>query len=708
MRYRMLCGAGAFLAAALLTAGGPGRAPAAFAVIPPIPGLPIPETFFAPAARSAALASAIDAYYRGELTAAIAAYRQAIAGAREQAPLPRADLAAILKAAGLYEEALAEYRALAKASPQEAELWTQVGWLLYYLGRDGEAATAFESALALAPRSGPANFGLGLSFLAQEKWQEAIYPLSLCTSVDPSFSPAYSALGTAFDRLGRVVPAIAAYRTALRSDWSLIDLYLRLAQLYEGQEEYGLALTYYDGAIRVKPDDPVTKAAVDRFAALHPDVVAERRAEKEALRDHLPPQKVVPVANPQAIPLVRVGLIEGGGEIWFNVGGAFAIRSVPEQPGGAGAVLLQHPGHARVGVRLDGERLAVVGPNGAVLARAGGRIQIVPADRSTTAVFYDLVFDKGYFWTQTEDRTYRGSFEVVVRNKGLTLVNVVDVESYLLSNVPSEMPASWPAEALRAQAVAARTYTLYHLGQFSGRGFDILASTRSAAYRGVDWEAPETTAAVESTRGLVLTHGGTLVDAVYSSNNGGVSAPSAEIWGGEIPYLQTVSEAPERTALLPGPAAIEAWIKGIPSVPSSQSLYATRMNFRWLKVISRQAVEARLPTNARVGTIQRVIIIGRGPTGRVTEVRIIGDRGQYDMTGARAQTVFGGLKSLLFTIETRYGLAGRPLEFFVYGGGFGHAVGMSQQGASGLAEMGKSYPDILGFYYPGTTIRRRY
>ncbi|HEX6971756.1 MAG TPA: SpoIID/LytB domain-containing protein, partial [Limnochordia bacterium] len=218
----------------------------------------------------------------------------------------------------------------------------------------------------------------------------------------------------------------------------------------------------------------------------------------------------------------------------------------------------------------------------------------------------------------------------------------------------------------------------------------------------------ETTAAVESTRGVVMTHAGKLVDAVYSSNAGGVTAPSSEIWGGEIPYLQAVTEAGAAGQLLPSPAGLVDWIKGIPRVPSSQAYEASRTGFRWLRVVEREELEAKLPASARIGAIRGVRVIGRGPTGRVTRVRVYGDEGTYDLTGYAVQNAFGGLRSRWYIIETRYGKDGRPLEFFIYGAGFGHGVGMSQVGAAGLAEAGHSHEEILRFYYPGVELVRRY
>ena len=116
--------------------------------------------------------------------------------------------------------------------------------------------------------------------------------------------------------------------------------------------------------------------------------------------------------------------------------------------------------------------------------------QLNPTDPGFSSVVYDLETGQGYFFARLEHRRYRGSFELLLTadSSGMTLVNIVDLESYLLSVVPSEMPASMPTAALEAQAVAARTYTLRSLGRFKSRGFDVSGSVLSSEYRGVDVE----------------------------------------------------------------------------------------------------------------------------------------------------------------------------------------------------------------------------
>ncbi|EXX85263.1 sporulation protein, partial [Paenibacillus darwinianus] len=144
----------------------------------------------------------------------------------------------------------------------------------------------------------------------------------------------------------------------------------------------------------------------------------------------------------------------------------------------------------------------------------------------------------GIRFTERYGRTYRGSFELSVFNKKLAVVNELPFEQYLYSVVGGEMPASWPANALKAQAVAARSYALN-----KGFGFQIahvVDTVLSQTYGGIGFEKPTTIAAVDATRGEVLMYKGRVVEGVFSSNAGGMTADPSEIWGSSVAYLGSV------------------------------------------------------------------------------------------------------------------------------------------------------------------------
>jgi stage II sporulation protein D len=177
---------------------------------------------------------------------------------------------------------------------------------------------------------------------------------------------------------------------------------------------------------------------------------------------------------------------------------------------------------------------------------AGGtrsRHILVPVDGSAKVWLQPSGNGTGIKLEERYGRTYRGAFEATALNQRLAVVNELPFEEYLYSVVGAEMPASWPAEALKAQAVAARSYAL-----FQGYGFQIahvVDNTYSQVYGGIGTEKPQTTAAVDATRGEVLMHNGRIVEALFSSSAGGVTADAAEIWGNSVAHLGSVPSPDE-------------------------------------------------------------------------------------------------------------------------------------------------------------------
>ena len=138
------------------------------------------------------------------------------------------------------------------------------------------------------------------------------------------------------------------------------------------------------------------------------------------------------------------------------------------------------------------------------------------------------------------DRPYRGQIEVGVTGQKLNAVNVVGLEQYLQGVVAQEMPSAWPDEALKAQAVAARSYALSH--RVSGKGFDLYADVRSQVYGGIAGEHPRTTAAIQATKGEVLLWEGKPIDALFHSTSGGKTLAAVEVFGKAVPYLVAVDD----------------------------------------------------------------------------------------------------------------------------------------------------------------------
>jgi len=148
-------------------------------------------------------------------------------------------------------------------------------------------------------------------------------------------------------------------------------------------------------------------------------------------------------------------------------------------------------------------------------------------------------------WFKT--RQYEGGFEYVRNNEKLTVINVIDLENYIKGVIPYEMNKSWPAEALKAQAMAARTYTLVNLNSHKSYGFDVCNTVDCQVYRGCEDRNTNTDNAVDATRGKIITYNGEPIQAVYHASNGGATENCENVWHEELPYLRAVADDFEST-----------------------------------------------------------------------------------------------------------------------------------------------------------------
>ncbi|CAN5895913.1 hypothetical protein BH24DEI2_BH24DEI2_25770 [soil metagenome] len=267
-----------------------------------------------------------------------------------------------------------------------------------------------------------------------------------------------------------------------------------------------------------------------------------------------------------------------------------------------------------------------------------------------------------------EGRPYRGALRFVATGASLEVINVVDLESYLRGVVPAEVPASWPTEALKAQAVAARTYTLASLQ--SGENYDVCATTECQKYGGAAAEHPRSDAAISATSGIVLTYYGTFAKTYYHADSGGVLASSAEVWGDVRPYLVARQDVPSTTP-----------------------------HRSWQKQLNGAVIQASLSElGLDIGGVQVLQISGYSESGRVSSVVVVGATGSTTLSGPSLTKLLRtwGLKS------TRFSMTG---ALSAQGDGWGHGVGMSQYGANALASANYDYSQILAFYYPTTDLQ---
>ena len=299
-------------------------------------------------------------------------------------------------------------------------------------------------------------------------------------------------------------------------------------------------------------------------------------------------------------------------------------------------------------------------------------------------------------------RSYQGELYVTVGDQGLSLAHVLPLERLVEGVVPSELYRSAPLEALKAQAIAARSHALVKLGtRHLTHPFMLCASTHCQAYKGVDYHHKNTSAATQATRGLVAVRAdGHPLDTVYSSTCGGHTESYHEVWGGEErPHLIGREDNASGTTQAITPQALPAFLK----VPVASFCQEPTRTFRWRVRRKLSDIQARLERSEHltqpIGALKGVEVTRRGVSGRAQEVRYLGAQGSVVVRGDYANRSLLKLKSGLWISEA---LEGGVLRF--EGAGFGHGVGMCQHGAMGMAKAGASVNDILEHYYAGAGV----
>ena len=367
------------------------------------------------------------------------------------------------------------------------------------------------------------------------------------------------------------------------------------------------------------------------------------------------------------------------------------------------------------------------------ISRSGWHISINTSLLTTNAISLEIVSEANSDQTITlNGQQYRGNLRLEPSDHGYLVTNDLLFEQYLYSVVGSEMPATWAPEALKAQAVAARTYAVRQLKP--NADFDICDSPACQAYEGLEAESPASRAAVDATRGIIAVYDGEPIDAVYSANMGGHTAASEDVWTNRISYLRPVNSPFDEVAL------DSSW---------------ARDAYEWKVHINRDHLLSQLQERGyAMSSIEAINVVRDDGHGRATTVQVLGS--PKPLTLHRDEIRYAlGLKSTTFTVavleeqwdqkiftapgldKTKAAIRSPrppyrrsisfdtvpsayqlhngsvftravliPEQILFRGRGVGHGVGLSQWGAQGMALAGKSYEDILKHYYTGIDLTR--
>ncbi len=295
-----------------------------------------------------------------------------------------------------------------------------------------------------------------------------------------------------------------------------------------------------------------------------------------------------------------------------------------------------------------------------------------------------------------------------------TLVNEVPLETYLRGVVPYEIGTTAPVAALEAQAILARTYVLRNVRRFEVDGYQLCADTHCQVYYGLNDVSPSTDRAIAATRGMVLTYKNQLVDALYSSTTGGVTASFSDVWNGDDrPYLRPVLDA-----------AVNFWSLSGESLASEENFQrfislkqgfneSDGQLFRWRKESSldditkglQKFLKVKNSPFAKFKTIQEMTVVQRSQSGRILKLNVKTDIGTFSLYKDEVRSAFIAPRSTLFYLQPVNKGETNLWGYAFVGGGLGHGVGLSQTGAQNLAKLGWSSAKILQFYYPDTQIQ---
>ncbi len=340
---------------------------------------------------------------------------------------------------------------------------------------------------------------------------------------------------------------------------------------------------------------------------------------------------------------------------------------------------------------------------------------------------HNIRVGEGFHWSRQETRTYRGELEFRISRSGkLVAINVLPLQEYLMGVVPGEMSPSFPMEALKAQAIAARTFFLYNFGRVHRDDpFDVCADVHCQAYVGTKNQNDKVARAVQETEGLVLQHNGELCTTPFSAMCGGHTEHSHNVWNGDpLPCLAGVFDVlkPEMVQAkfdLSLEDNARTWIESSPDVfcnidkggNPSYAQYAKKF-FRWQETFTRQELERNIHryTGTEFGSLIDLQPVSRGVSGRLIELRIVGTTNTFtigkELRIRKAMTP-KTLYSACFVID-KVGSGNMPDKFVLTGAGWGHGVGMCQIGAALMAEGGKKADDILRHYFTGAKIKALY
>ena len=333
----------------------------------------------------------------------------------------------------------------------------------------------------------------------------------------------------------------------------------------------------------------------------------------------------------------------------------------------------------------------------------GNKVKFEAGDNSTEDISREFNSEENGCIAVAQDKKalgkacYPGSILFRATNGKLDAINSVDVEDYLRGVVPYEIGKldSSRIEALKAQAVAARTYAYKHFNSREAMGFDVFADTKDQVYKGLESATALTDDAVKATAGVVMTYNGEFIIAYYHSTCGGITETLATWNRADLPYLKSV---PDRRP------------DGKPWCDESSYIKWERRfaDKEIAKLFKANASEAKAVFSDKNGAdfkkVKSVKVKDKLKSGRIMTLRVETDKGHFDVLTDRTRWLFKKAGAIL--PSSFFSIKKDGKEWVLTGTGFGHGVGMCQMGVRARAQAGQSYQEILSHYYQGITLEK--
>lgn len=623
--------------------------------------------------------------------------------------------------AGRPDKAVSWNRRAATLSPDSKTL-SALGWSLFRAGRSAEADAIFTRALESERDAGETLLGAGRAKLALGRPKEAVSLLRKAADFAPQQTLADFYLGRAHEALGDADAATEDYRRAVISDAYFHEGRAPLSRAYLRQKRYNDAWRQLLRLAEAEPSSRLTRAMIDKIRPLLTGPVEARPPKGRRFLTTPGADSEIAAGRPT---LIRVGLATSA------MGRPRPRTSVTVRGSGTWTILdlkthrpLAEPAPQEswtariVPSRKKGKsRLELRGPDGQVRATSSESLLFKPANPASSAL--SLEDDPERRSALSEGRALRGAIEVSFwnRRRSLRLVNIVDLENYTHGVVGAEMPANSPPEALKTQAVIARTHALFI--KTAGRrhkkeGYDICDEQHCQVYSGLRAETENTRAAVAATRGEVARYQGRLAHIIYASNCGGATQNGLDVGWGPIPYWTRLCDSPSPDAPPASPLELRRRLTSWPESFCAPSNYVHASHSRWVRVIPAKDMGRKLDLKFKIGKLKGLRVLRRAPSGHVEALLVLGSRRNVKIKeemALRSLLGVGSLRSTLFVLDVEYRLetpksAPLPDVFIFHGGGWGHSVGLCQSGAIGRAAAGQDHETILKTYFPGVTISR--